>query len=290
MTQSVVIHSQLVEKLPQAVKLWYLCRAMDTKGSGKVVLHISQIMEVLQVGRTTVWRYYTSNLFTKIMKRGDLLTLYYKGIIPLCVEYNISHWGASTEINVEDLHNVKYFSTLAETLSMQARSRYLANKEKRNKVAESLNKRRAPKGSFSPALSDSKLDSVFTSEQSISEISLGIMKKEYGTLFVNETWTPFGTSQSTVANILSKSLKTISRRLRLANKIKVAYTTTQTPHEYNHYQFKDSEDWSNLAARYFINNGIVFKRMVSLYQPTLSLTTKKYSLSKLKKKFVKESV
>jgi hypothetical protein len=128
-----------------------------------------------------------------------------------------------------------------------------------------------------------------SSEQSISEISLGIMKKEYGTLFVNESWTPFGTSQTTIASIFSKSIRTISRRLKSASKIKVAFNTKQTFHEYDYYQFKDKEDWTNLSSKYFISNGLVFKRMVSLYQPILSLTTKKYSLSKLKKKFVKES-
>jgi hypothetical protein len=257
---------------------------MDTKGAGKVTLTVSQIQDLLQVSRITAWRYYTSTLlFNKVIKRGELVTLYYKGIVPLCIELGISHWGASAEINIKDLRRIKYFSTLAETLSLQARAKYLANLNVKKEARERLNKKKAPKGSFTPALSDNKIDAIFTSDlKSVSEISTGIMKLEYGTLFVNQSWTPFGASQSGVAFKLKRSLRTINRRLQLANKVKVALTDNQIAHEYNYYKFIDSEEFSNLSGKYFINNGSVFKRQPSLYQPILALTTKKAGLNRLK--------
>lgn len=282
--RELVIHSEIVEKAPAAKKLWYYCRAMDTKGSGKVTLTMSQIEDVLNISRTTIWRYYSTKLlFPKTIKRGELLTLYYRGIIPLCIDLGINHWGTSTEINIEDLQKIKQFSTLAVTLSIQAKSKYLANISVKEKAAANSNRKRAVKGTYNPAINNNKLDSIFTSDhKSISEISPGIMKKEYGVLFVNDQWTGFGPSQSTIGKKINRSIRTVNRRLREVNKIKVAITDKQMAMEYNYYSFLDKEEYSNLSGRYFIEDGKVFRYTTSLYQPILSLTTKKKRLSKLK--------
>jgi len=252
---------------------------MDADGSGKATMTFAQIEELLQVSRTTIWRYYSSDLFTRVIRRGEVLTLYYRGIVPVCLDYGIKHWGTSCEVNLEDLADLKTIATLADTLSLQSKSRFIATKKRRSDICAELGRKRAPKGSFVPAISDSKIDALFNdSSQDMSEISPGIKKREHGTVFVGDAWTPFGASQATIANHLGKSYRTVSRRLKSAPKLKVAYSSGQTAHEFNFYKFQDEENWTTISNRFFIKDGIVYKRMCSLYRPILSLTTKRRRL------------
>lgn len=285
---TILVHSKIVDKGPAAVKLWYLCRAMDLNGAGKATLHIQDILRILGVSKTTLWRYYSdSSLFKQVIRRGELLTLYYRGIIPLCIDLGISHWGTTTEIRLEDLPNAKKLITLAEILSLQKKSRYLANKKASEQAAKKQKNKKNIQ--FTAAITDKKIDSIFNISdsklESISEISTGIMKLEGATLLCNEKWRSFGGSQFSVADNLGRSVRTISRRLSDFPRVKVAVTNPTIAHEFNYHKFHDREDWGNFSSQYFLLNGKVFKRQPSLYKPSLMLTRKRRRLNDLQSKY-----
>ena len=287
LNRNVLVHSKVIDQGPPAMKLWYLCRALDTKGAGKATISIGRIREVLGVSETTAWRYYTDQrLFPKVINRDGLLTLYYRSLVRICVDLGIAHWGVSTELKVKELVNAKKLITLAEALSLQKKSRFKVLKEARAEAKKDKEQKKNPR---SPAISDSKIERIFelsdSKKESISEISTGIMKLNGALLLCNEKWQKFGGSQFSVARNLGRSVRTVSRRLADFPRLKVAVTTPSTSHELNYHQFNDREEWTRNAGKYFLVEGKVFRRQPNLYRPTLELTTKRKRLNSLKHYF-----
>ncbi|MBD2201687.1 hypothetical protein H6G33_10040 [Calothrix sp. FACHB-1219] len=281
---STFIHSYLIEKIGAPLKLWYLVRAMDKNGSGKSILDSKYIQKTLDISKTTLWRYTKSNLFFKIIRRGELYTFYYKSLVRICLENEVDNWGASCEIEIEDIKDLKYYSTLATQLSLQGQSRYLANKS----LTKNSNRNKP--------LSDKDIASLFNNGTNpISDISTGIILLRSGVLFVNDKWSSFGGSQLTVANRLGVSIRTVNSRLRRAQKIRVAQYSPDNRFFLREALFNDEENWTNTSSKFFTTTllydsaAVVVKRP-SIYYPQLALSSKRYRRAALNRAWAKKGV
>lgn len=288
-TSSVKVHTSIIERTAPSHKLWYLMKAANVSGSGRCFLPIEVILDVLQISKATLKRYYSDPDFfyqtytvnskpPEVTSKGYLV-VYPVGINKVCRAYNIRDLGVISEINVEDIIHIKKFSALMAILDLQRRSRYLANKYAREKVLVTLNRKRAPKGSWVPALDNSNLDKLFSSptEKSVSEISAGILKVEKKYLYINEGFNVFGGSQSTAASELQRCVKTVTRRLKGFEKLSVVKLAKDNLMTYHNL----SEDWSYEASKFFMKGDYCFERLCSLYRPILHLFTAKCSRRRL---------
>jgi hypothetical protein len=268
-------------------------KAANVSGSGRCFLPIDVILDVLQISKSTLTRYYSDPDFfyqthtvnskpPEVTSKGYLI-VYPVGINKVCKAYNIKDLGVISEINVEDIIHIKKFSALMAILDLQRRSRYLANKYAREKVLVSLNRKRAPKGSWSPALDNYKLDKLFSSptKKSLSEISAGILEVEKNYLYIHEGFTVFGGSQSTAASELKRCVKTLTRRLKGFEKLSVVRLAKDNLSTYQELVQTDSEQWSSESSKFFMKGDYCFERLCSLYRPILHLFTAKCSRRRL---------
>lgn len=127
------LHAQIgikSDKVP-SLKLWYLCRAYDQKGCGSITLPITQVQELIECSRTTLWRYLKD---TRVIRSYSLykgiLVIYYKSLINVCKELGINQLGGIGYVDtIQDMYQN---SILITALQMQHTSEILAKKENKN--------------------------------------------------------------------------------------------------------------------------------------------------------------
>jgi hypothetical protein len=276
-------------------------RSANASGNGRCFLPVQQILDTLQISKTTLKRYYSDPDFfyqthTSYSKPPEItnknyLVIYPVALTKVCLEYKLRELGSVAEINQKDLVNAKKFSALSIILDLQKRSRYIANKSLKNAALQSLGKKRLPKGyGVKKALTDDQIYSLFeTSGDQLSELNLGILKLNKKKLFVNDSWVVFGGSQSTAAYKADKSTRTINRRLRGFTKLAVAQASSDNFSIYEELQFNDKEQWTNESNKYFTEDGYCYERLCSIYKPILHLFNCRYLRVKLSKLWSKVS-
>ena len=272
-------------------------RSANASGNGRCFLPVQQILDTLQISKTTLKRYYSDPDFfyqentrnskpPKITKNG-YLEINPKALPKVCLEYKITDLGSISEINQKDLVNAKKFSALSIILDLQKRSRHIANKILKKAALDSLGKKRIPKGyGLKKALTDDQVYSLFNNltEETLSEFNLpGIVSLDKKKLFVNEGWVVFGGSQGSAATKSNKHIRTINRRLKNFSKLSVAQSHPDNFSIYEELQFTDSEEWTTKANKYFVKDGYCYERLVSLYKPILHLFNCRYLRRKLSK-------
>lgn len=271
-------------------------RSANASGNGRCFLPVQQILDTLQISKTTLKRYYSDPDFfyqenTRNSKPPEITAKGYLIVNPValpkvCLEYKIRDLGSVAEINQKDLVNAKKFSALSIILDLQKRSRYIANKSLKKAALDLLGKKRLPRGyAIQKALTDNQIYSLFDNltEETLSEFKTGVIKLDKKKLFVNNSWVVFGGSQSTAATKADKSIRTINRRLRGFNKLTVAQASLDNFSIYEELQFSDSEQWSNNSNKYFIEDGYCYERLCSIYKPILHLFNCRYLRNKLSK-------
>lgn len=271
-------------------------RAANASGNGRCFLPVQQILDTLQISKTTLKRYYSDPDFfyqenTRNSKPPEITKNGYLIVNPvalpkICVEYKIRDLGSVTEINQKDLVNAKKFSALSIILDLQKRSRHIANKMLKKAALDSLGKKRLPKGyALKKAATDDQIYSLFDNktEETLSEFNAGVIKLEEKKLFVNNSWVVFGGSQETAATNANKSIRTINRRLSGFSKLLVAQASPENYSIYEELQFTDNEEWTRKSNKYFIEDGYCYERLVSLYKPILHLFNCRYLRNKLNK-------
>lgn len=269
-------------------------RSANASGNGRCFLPVQQILDTLQISKTTLKRYYSDPDFfyqenTRNSKPPEItnknyLVIYPVALTKVCLEYKLKDLGSVTEINQKDLVNAKKFSALSIILDLQKRSRYIANKMLKKAALDLLGKKRLPKGyGVQKALTDDQIYSLFDNSTQLSELSLGILKLDKNKLFVNNSWVVFGGSQGTAAIKAEKHIRTINRRLKGFSKLTVAQASPDNFSIYEELQFSDSEQWTNESSKYFIEDGYCYERLCSIYKPILHLFNCRYLRVKLSK-------
>lgn len=271
-----------------AVNLWYLVRGWDRNGCGWAEFTLQEAATALNKSIPTIKRYLKQGqklgFFYNPSKHGNNIRLYYRSLFKVCEEFELDNWGAVTEISIDELPQLKLIATEIETQRLQDSSRYQATRVHRNGVAE-------PNELIAPS-------------HSSRGVKGNVIHRGNTALFVDEHFVPFGTSQRTIANSLSRSDRTIRKRLSNSyrcerglaplDRVQLVQTSTELNDRYAVLlrQFERSElkmmdgvwmsDWSD---RLFVCNGLVFKSLCNVYAKENVLHSMKRSRSVFKKRY-----
>lgn len=133
----VKIHTNLMKNMTNESILYWVCRAIDTSGSGKTIINRKTFCNSFNISERTFYRYLNYNIENNLLtlantNKGDY-TFYYSGLNKLCKQFNLNEQrplGVSGYVLTSNLKT--YLKTLIELLiiSKQKKARiYLTNSE-----------------------------------------------------------------------------------------------------------------------------------------------------------------
>lgn len=177
------------------IKLFYYVKSLDDNGSGYGDVIVTKAAEILDRTCSLVRRWIkfgiSSGIFRSVIKlRKGLYRVYYSSILNICKKYKIIDLGAIPVVEVEDLKNIKFKATEADTIRYQKRSYYAATKGKKLQKLRTI-----------------KSDKILCSKSKrILFLSSRFVYLDRGVL-------AYGASQDYIANQTGYSVSTIQRRL-----------------------------------------------------------------------------
>lgn len=266
---AVRVHSKIAYALGNKCKLYYLMRAIDTKGSGRVIFNIDEVLLVLGCSYNTLINYLNSNssqICRFYQRKNNQMVVYYQSLVRLARTLNIQDLGAVTELLVSDLKEWRKYCTLAEALKLQTQSYYVAKKEK-TAGQECLD-----------------LEGIFkkASRNTTSRNAHGVLVEELKLYYDSDKFAPCGGSQSTIASRIGLTTRTVRRHLKNVAKIRSYYTHANIEHEYNAERMNDCLDNTHNSDLFFqaTKSGFppktFFKAYTSLYVPILHSYNSKF--------------
>lgn len=281
-----------------SLKLWYLCRAYDTKGSGKVVIPTKEVLKELGCSRTTLWRYLSDERVVRSYKsiKGELI-IYYVSLKKLCVDLDIRNIGAIGNVNtVKDIYGN---SILITALWLQGLSEHIAKSE--NKPAAITKKNSKNKRLGNPEIKTrykyhnnptkyfdqegNALTShmcrgamVSTSEKNTTGL-LGVVhvfenKNGITNFILSSNVLPYGASYEGIAKALKITPKTIGTYLRQVPRIRTILRPTD--HYCSKARFLATEDvlgQNPTKGYYYDYKGRFFKYHTNIYYPSITLSS-----------------
>lgn len=189
--QPVRIHKSLLLRHP-AVKLWYLCRAADPQGRGRVELTTEQLA-LLKVSKSTLYRWLREGREIGIFRISEFRpdgSLYVSmgGLPKACEQSGIQSWGAVTTVPLREILEGfrRALASAIQSQDLQEKSRYVAG--------HSLNalERRC----FKIPTTDTILNQ--TSPKLACGVVPGLIKVGADKIFVGRSFIPFGASQERI--------------------------------------------------------------------------------------------
>lgn len=191
------VHQSLLLLHPCS-KLWYLCRAMDRDGSGKILLSQNQ-WQLLGVAKSTICRWVREGkelgLFRRTEWSGNTLRIILGGLFKACIASGVKNWGAAAVVPLEELlegNSRRAIAIAIATQDLQERSRYTAKSQ-----LNSLERR-----CFDVPTVDQLLNPQ-TSQKLDGGGTRGVVHLGNSQLFVGRSFIPFGVSQSRVCEELN---------------------------------------------------------------------------------------
>lgn len=206
---SVRIHKSIALLHP-AANLWYLCRAADPEGRGRVELSASE-WQLLGVSRPTIYRWLREGWALGLFRNywwegGDRLTVSLAGLKKACLRSGMESWGPTATVSLGDIlgGRRRAIASAIQTQDLQERSRYAAR--------HALN----------------KLERKHFKIPSVAELNLSSPKMDCGEvpglvhagsekIFVGRSFLPFGVSQERICeelNAEARSCGVTTRTLR----------------------------------------------------------------------------
>lgn len=284
MLSSVRVHSNLAIKLGNKSKFYYLLRAIDEQGTGKITINKKELCSLLDISLRTFYRYLNDEIIIRnyYINKNNNYVIYLNGVDVMCAALDIYYLGACFDLSLSELNYINKQCVLAQVIKKQRQSYRAAqlNNKEHNK--------------YKLVIDAEKVFNKIESEKNIGKKSLYIVN---GALFYNNVLymnqdcvKPIGGSQTKVASDLNISLKTVNRLLKNQSKIKQAVGSKEMYFIANHYEFLDKEEWGNQSGRYFkfskhnFEDVNTFKSYCSLYKDDIQLSSFKYYRKKIKSK------
>lgn len=234
------VHRTLLLLHP-AITLWYLCRALDTKNQGLIVLAPQQ-WRLLGKGRSTICRWLLEGkklgFFWYYSWQGNTLKIRLGGLFKICKASNIKSWGTAARVPLAELleEGRRAIASAITTQDLQKRSHYAATRQ-----LNKLDRKTLSPPTVNQLLNDSQTSPKFTRGEICGVIGTGDSR-----IFVNQKFVPFGVSQQGVCNTLnseptscSVSPRTLRRHLDQLGVIK--RQLIQTKPEYREIRRKFSD-------------------------------------------------
>lgn len=185
--------------LPAIAPFWTYVRA-QARGTGRAEFAIQEAASTFAKSEKTIKRWLTIGrkygLFRHYTTRSGAVIVYHSSLFKVCQLLNLKDWGATAEVELNELRHAKVLATEIQVEKMQRSSRYLA-------------KQKARKEGYRGEIV--KPEKLITS----SAISTGALVKHFSKyrIFVSEKFKLYGVSQKSVGRALGRSERTIRRRL-----------------------------------------------------------------------------
>lgn len=191
----ICIHRAIALRHP-AARLWYVCRAFDTKGTGRVNLFAEQ-WQLLLVSKSTIYRWLREGLalglFRNYWWEGERLSVSLGALSKACLKSGMKSWGTAAVVCLGDIieGNLRSLASALTVQDLQEKSRFAAksalNKLERRIVkiptaAETLN---------------------LTSQNTARGVVPGLVHVGADKIFVGRSFVPFGVSQERVCEDLN---------------------------------------------------------------------------------------
>lgn len=280
MKDVVTIHAKVIADYPNAGRLYYFCRALDSNNQGWIHLHLDLAANFFGVQRRTVRRW-----LGKLQKKGFLRNLRNLGSHLYDVqmrnfkdiEQTVVGWSfASTKLPVRDLSDKKLTLQVAyeiAALSQQERTERAINA----KVADS-------RKVFRPTIALSKKGTRKTSNtvRGFPNVGRGL------NFFLKSTQQSYGASLRSVCHHLEKTRATVHKYTKHLERAFI-WRRTNDPDK-THYTFNTKDDQGKIKEvnfeqrpSYFFSNREIKNRKCN---PAAQLARKAQAEKDLKKKTV----
>lgn len=199
------VHTR-ISRYPWA-RLWFLCRAMDGDGTGRIVLPFTVAQSFLSCSEKSIYRWLQQGKKVGAFRRYSPKTgeIWLGSMFNVCRSLNLKYWGAvgvCSLSQVLSLRQMRAMTTAIVTQKFQQKSRYAANsklKPEHRKLYGSPhpNELFGSKEQSSPKLAVGQLPFV-----------LHISEKR---VFVSKNFVHFGTSQNAISCELGIHTRTVRR-------------------------------------------------------------------------------
>ena len=209
---TVRIHSRVARK-PWA-RLWYLCRGIDSEGSGYVTIGLAAATTMLNCSEKTVYRWLQKGkrvgAFRRYRIKNETLHVYLGSLFKVCWFLNLKNWGVVSECPLSDVnHHIRAITTGIVTQKLQEQSRYAANKPL------SKNYRREFETPHPNELlrSNNKQPSL---KSAVGKVPY-VLHKSSKRLFVSRNFICYGTNQESISTELLIDISIIQRHHNALN-------------------------------------------------------------------------
>lgn len=224
--RQVRVHQNLLIKYPCA-ELWYLAKAFDPMGSGRVELGCAEL-SLLKQSMPTIYRWLKDGLrlgfFRSYRSEKGVFTIQLGGLLHVCLTNKLDGWGAVTTVDITDvLEGRKPLAAAIATLDAQNRSRYAAKNSMKSRERKH----------FTPPTVDDilALSSDASPQLPRGDFSAaGVISVGGGQIKVDETFVPYGASQDSISAILGCHPTTLRSYLKDIIRLQIV----QTKPEYQH--------------------------------------------------------
>lgn len=194
-TTPVKIHRAIALRHP-AAGLWYVCRALDTKGTGRVNL-FADSWQLLKVSKSTIYRWLREGtalgLFRNYWWEGERLSVSLGALAKACLKSGMKSWGTAAVVCLGDIieGNLRSLASALTVQDLQEKSRFAA-KTQLNKLERRIVK--IPTAAETLNL---------TSQNTARGVVPGLIHVGADKVFVGRSFVPFGVSQERVCEDLN---------------------------------------------------------------------------------------
>lgn len=189
------IHRAIALRHP-AAGLWYVCRALDTKGTGRINL-LAEQWQLLKVSKSTIYRWLREGtalgLFRNYWWEGERLSVSLGALAKACLKSGMRSWGTAAVVCLGDIleGNLRSLASAISVQDLQEKSRFAA------KTALNELERRIYK---IPTAAETL---NLTSQNTACGVVPGLVHVGADKIFVGRSFVPFGVSQERVCEDLN---------------------------------------------------------------------------------------
>lgn len=209
------------------VSLYYFVRSLDqvdqaTKGKGWVEFTITDAATCLERNKSTIWQYLSDGvklgLFRSVLKIATgKVRVFYSSVIKVALRHELESLGVFAEVPLEDLRNLKVWTTQIVAQSLQQASRFaaMAKRKKKNKVKYDGKGVPSRPEKKKGKLKDPKIPQPEHILRAFSQKSGGKLIQKMGLqcVYVRENFIDYGVSQDRIAKYSDRHKSTVKRRL-----------------------------------------------------------------------------
>lgn len=237
-TYTARVHTR-ISRYPWA-RLWYLCRALDSDGSGHLVLPLPVIQTFLGCSIKSVYRWRQQAKKVGAFRSFNIKTgeIWLGSMFTVCHNMNLKYWGAVGVATLgQVLTQLRSLTTGIITQKFQQRSRYAANSQLKPEYRKSYG---------APHPNELIKDNGQSSLKSAAGEVPCVLHISSSRVFVSKNFTHYGTSQQAISCELGVHTRTVRRHQRALGMHRRQLCQTKIEyHQLNHAWENDApECWA----------------------------------------------